>query len=252
MFTMTAVSYCLRNGSFSRRNTSTPGFSSPIAFSIPDGVLNMLGGGFPAIGSQEIPLPIPPPSRFRSTKSAYSSPYPNVPDAVSTGFLSLIPAKSTERFGLVLIFVFIFSIKTRRHKRAKVRKTSHRSRLTSYLLIFSTSEVSALPTRSPAHRTPAPLCIPVCNRLPSPEQSSPCTRPRRRPCALPPRHSRRPRVPQQACSQPRAWAAARRQRRLCGLFSRHDQDNRAAGRWTCPFSPGSRLPWQCAPSQHFL
>src|SRR5512143_1899730 len=101
MFTMTAVSNRLRKGSLSRRNTSTPGFSRPIAFSMPDGVSQMRGGGLPWIGFRDIPFTITPPSRFRSTNSANSSPYPNVPDAVSTGFLSRIPAKSMERSGLL-------------------------------------------------------------------------------------------------------------------------------------------------------
>src|SRR5512144_1738021 len=129
MFTMTAVSNRLRKGSLSRRNTSTPGFSRPIAFSMPDGVSQMRGGGLPGIGFRDIPFTITPPSRFRSTNSANSSPYPNVPDAVSTGFLSLIPAKLTERSGFLIIFIFSIikqnQIEERLPRRREGRQEKH-------------------------------------------------------------------------------------------------------------------------------
>ena len=88
-----------RNGSASRTNPSTPGPCSPIALSIPPRTSAMRGCGLPSTGSSRMPLHVMAPRRRRSTYSAYSRPYPNVPDATVTGFRMRRPPRSTERSG---------------------------------------------------------------------------------------------------------------------------------------------------------
>src|SRR5690242_8911475 len=83
---MTAVSYFLSTGSFSATNARTPMFWRPTAFSIPEEVWQSLGGGAPSIGSRDRPFTTRPPRRFRSTRWANSTPYPNVPLAARMGF----------------------------------------------------------------------------------------------------------------------------------------------------------------------
>src|SRR5207249_12334292 len=54
-------------------------------------------GRMPARGSSVTVLVITPPSEGSGTTCAYSSPYPNVPEAVSTGLRSSIGPIRTER-----------------------------------------------------------------------------------------------------------------------------------------------------------
>src|SRR4051794_31216752 len=67
---------------------STPGFWRPIELSIPAGVSVTRGGGLPRRGLSVVPLQQIAPSAWTSTTSPYSRPYPNVPDATSTGLSS--------------------------------------------------------------------------------------------------------------------------------------------------------------------
>ena len=78
-------------------NVSIPGFCNPIALSIPLFVSAIRGVGFPAHGTLATPFVVTAPSFSRSTNSLYSIPEPNVPEAVVTGFLNVIPAKFTSR-----------------------------------------------------------------------------------------------------------------------------------------------------------
>ena len=94
--TTTRVSNCFKKGKSRLRNTSTPGFCRPIAFSMPLGVSAMRGVGLPAHGTAATPLVTTAPSLFKSTNSLYSSPAPKVPLAVITGFLRVIPARLTS------------------------------------------------------------------------------------------------------------------------------------------------------------
>ncbi len=107
MFTKTGVESAFKNGSFSFTNASNPTFSRPMAFSMPHEVSTILGGLFPLDCSSDKPFTIMAPSRFKSTRSLNSLAYPNVPDAVITGFLNSIPPMSTLRSGL---FFIIFSV----------------------------------------------------------------------------------------------------------------------------------------------
>jgi len=59
-----------------------------MAFSMPAAVSQRRGGGFPIIGSFDNPLTTNAPSLLRWTTSSNSTPYPNVPLAAITGFLS--------------------------------------------------------------------------------------------------------------------------------------------------------------------
>ena len=81
-----------------RATSSAPGFSRPIELRIPAGVSAIRYCGLPGRARGVVPLFTIAPSRPTSMSSAYSTPWPNVPDAVSTGFLSQRPrAASTER-----------------------------------------------------------------------------------------------------------------------------------------------------------
>ena len=75
IFTMILVSISLKYGSFSERNCFSPTFCRPIALSIPPAVSIIRGGGFPIIGSSDIPFTTIAPSLFRST---YDSKFPAV------------------------------------------------------------------------------------------------------------------------------------------------------------------------------
>src|SRR5512135_2741218 len=57
---------------------------------IPPSVSKIRGGGFPAIGFNEIPFGMIAPRRLRSKKSLNSGPNPKVPEETTTGFLSVI------------------------------------------------------------------------------------------------------------------------------------------------------------------
>src|SRR5215218_559109 len=77
---------------------STPGFCSPIELSIPPGVSVTRGVGFPTRGRSVVPLQQIAPSRWTSTTSPYSIPYPNVPDATRIGLSRTRPRpRSTDR-----------------------------------------------------------------------------------------------------------------------------------------------------------
>jgi len=91
ILTITGVLNCFKNGILFSINASIPIFSRPMAFSMPQGVSTTLGGLFPKDGSRERPFTIMAPKLSRSIKSLNSSPYPNVPEAVITGFLSARP-----------------------------------------------------------------------------------------------------------------------------------------------------------------
>src|ERR1700730_3469306 len=74
-----------------------PGFCNPMAFSIPDGVSAMRFGALPSRDRSVVPLVTMAPKTARSTCGA-SKPYPNVPEATSTGLRSRSPRpRSTLR-----------------------------------------------------------------------------------------------------------------------------------------------------------
>ena len=62
IFAIITVFCCLSHGKSSLMNASTPGFWSPTAFKIPDGVSAILGGGLPSRRVGVIPLQEIPPS----------------------------------------------------------------------------------------------------------------------------------------------------------------------------------------------
>src|SRR5574341_1332295 len=104
MLTVTFTSKRRRNGSLRETKASRPTLASPIALSIPDGVSINRGSGFPVRGSRESPFTTIAPSRLRSSTPAYSSPYPNVPDAATTGvFKTRPPPRSTASLGNSLL-----------------------------------------------------------------------------------------------------------------------------------------------------
>ena len=81
-----------------RATAAAPGFSRPMELRIPDGVSAIRYCRFPGRASTVVPLFTIAPSRATSKSSAYSIPWPNVPDAVSTGLRSHSPlATSTAR-----------------------------------------------------------------------------------------------------------------------------------------------------------
>ena len=86
MLTITLVLKVRRKGTLSFINVSTPTFGNPMAFSIPDGVSHMRGGGFPVLDLRAIPFTMIAPILFRSQYFDISSPYPAVPEASMTGF----------------------------------------------------------------------------------------------------------------------------------------------------------------------
>ncbi len=56
----------------------------------------ILGGGFPILGLKVIVLVVNPPSLDRSMNSFNSLPFPPGPEAITIGFLNLIPRTSTS------------------------------------------------------------------------------------------------------------------------------------------------------------
>src|SRR5437879_6208408 len=68
--TMTGTSQVAQVGAYSRATCSTPGFWSPIALSMPEGVSAILVGAFPARGRGVVPLVTIAPSAERSTSGA--------------------------------------------------------------------------------------------------------------------------------------------------------------------------------------
>ncbi len=85
IFTMTGTSTDASHARSRATKASTPGFCSPIEFSMPDAVSAIRGVSLPAHGSNDTPFVTSAPSRDKSTKSAYSRPDANVPEAVRTG-----------------------------------------------------------------------------------------------------------------------------------------------------------------------
>ena len=102
--TMTLVSNCFRNSRSRFTKTSTPGFCSPMALSMPPYTSVTLGTGLPSQGVLATPLVVTAPSLFRSTNSLYSIPDPKVPEAVVTGFLKVTPAILTDKSGFGICF----------------------------------------------------------------------------------------------------------------------------------------------------
>src|SRR5512146_260939 len=99
---MTGTFQPAQSDAYFSSTASTPGFWRPIELSIPAGVSVTRGGWFPMRGRRVVPLQQIAPSRSTSTTSPYSTPYPNVPDATSTGLRSTSRpgrpgARSTDR-----------------------------------------------------------------------------------------------------------------------------------------------------------
>ncbi len=65
---------------------------------MPPYVSAILGVGFPCQGTFATPLVTTAPNLFKSTNSLYSSPEPNVPEAVIIGFFNSTPAIFTVVF----------------------------------------------------------------------------------------------------------------------------------------------------------
>ncbi len=80
---------------------STPGFCSPIALIMPQGVSVTRGGGFPRRGFAVVPFrTMAPASRLENPSTrVYSSPKPTQPDSSTIGDASESPQKSTAREG---------------------------------------------------------------------------------------------------------------------------------------------------------
>ena len=75
----------------------TPGFCSPMEFIRPEGVSYRRSPSLPGWPCRVSPLPEMPPSRRRSSMSAYSGPKPKVPEAAMTGPARRLPRRSTCR-----------------------------------------------------------------------------------------------------------------------------------------------------------
>src|SRR5215510_3627361 len=75
---------------------------NPIALIKPDGVSSKRCGSEPILGLGVKLLETIPPSKFRSTISVSSSPYPKHPLAVMIGFFNLIGPSSTDRSGFIV------------------------------------------------------------------------------------------------------------------------------------------------------
>src|SRR5581483_6374943 len=95
--TMTVARRARSSGSFSSRKRRTPMPCNPIAFSMPAGVSTIRGGGCPSRASRNSPLVTSAPSEERSTRSAYSTPYPKQPLAATSGFFSTSGPRATDR-----------------------------------------------------------------------------------------------------------------------------------------------------------
>src|SRR5206468_3522798 len=94
---MTATPSAAHALPYFRATSAAPGFSSPIELRMPLGVSAMRYCGLPGRAAGVVPLLTIAPSRETSMSSAYSTPCPNVPEAVITGFFSRRPrAASTS------------------------------------------------------------------------------------------------------------------------------------------------------------
>ena len=93
---MTGTRQACQSGAYFSMTASTPGFWSPMEFSIPPGVSVTRGVGFPIRGLSVVPLQQIAPSRWTSTTSPYSMPYPNVPEATIMGLPSTSPRSGTS------------------------------------------------------------------------------------------------------------------------------------------------------------
>ena len=86
MLTTTRAPAASRAGRSRASHAATPGPWSPTLFSIPPETGFKRGGGFPGQGSAESDFTTTAPSAARSKYAASSAPWPEVPDAVITGF----------------------------------------------------------------------------------------------------------------------------------------------------------------------
>jgi hypothetical protein len=87
-----------RKGRSLSSHPSIPGFCSPIALSIPDGVSNMRGVGSPSRGSSVTDFTTIAPSSAMSKNRSISAPLAKHPDAVVIGFANRrFPAMGTLR-----------------------------------------------------------------------------------------------------------------------------------------------------------
>ena len=77
-----------KKNSFSLIKPSNPGFSRPMELSIPAGVSQVRGGGFPRRGLRVIVFVTIAPNFLKSAKSLNSSAYPKVHEAAITGFFN--------------------------------------------------------------------------------------------------------------------------------------------------------------------
>jgi hypothetical protein len=84
-----------KGNSFSIKN-GIPTFSRPIEFSKPDGVSQRRSPLLPGRADSVNPFVQIPPSKDISKIPSYSLPFPKVPEAAITGFLSLTPAIFTD------------------------------------------------------------------------------------------------------------------------------------------------------------
>src|SRR5512142_2154751 len=99
---MTGTCQLAQVSAYFATTASTPVFWRPIELSIPAGVSVTRGVGLPIRALSVVPLQQIAPSRSTSTTSPYSTPYPNVPDATSTGVCTTSRpgrdgARSTDR-----------------------------------------------------------------------------------------------------------------------------------------------------------
>ena len=83
-------------------NPKAPGPGRPIALSMPFDVSYVLGVAFPMCSSGLIPFTVIAPNLLISTRSAYSGPYPKVPEATVTGFIIFIDPIDISKFGLFI------------------------------------------------------------------------------------------------------------------------------------------------------
>ena len=105
-FTMVVAPCSRSQGSSSLFKWATPGFCKPIEFSMPEGTSAMRGLALPSQPLRETPFVVTAPKADTSTKSEYSIPAANVPDAVVTGFFIARPPRFTARLTLVSRGVF--------------------------------------------------------------------------------------------------------------------------------------------------
>ena len=97
-FTMEGTPWALIHGRSTSHRCLTPGFCRPMELSMPLGVSAMRGESLPSHPLSETPLVVTAPMRDTSTKSEYSRPAANVPDASVTGLGMTSPPRLTSRF----------------------------------------------------------------------------------------------------------------------------------------------------------